>query len=148
MPVGTVELTRADTSDAEQIACAVFPLPGYAPIQPVVRAASEALRNLLPAGPPADRGTELTAERALGRGAELGRALELRDATGVLVPTDFIELSEWRGGNPEVAALIRFRFSHTGVPARLPTRQTADSDAAAPGNSGPRSNGGAPPSPA
>ena len=132
VPIGTVELTRADTSAAEQIACAVFPLPGYAPLQPIVRAASEALRNLLPAGPPADRGTELAAERALGRGAELGRELELRDATGLLVPTDFIELSEWRGGNPEVAALIRFRLSHAAVPARLPPRESGGSDAAAP----------------
>jgi hypothetical protein len=132
VPVGTVELTRADTSAAEQIACAVMPLPGYSPIQPIVRAASEALRNLLPTGPPADRGTELHAERALGRGAELGRTLELRDATGLLVPTDFIELSEWRGGNPEIAALIRFRLSHAAVPARLPPREADGTDAQAP----------------
>ncbi|HJU69012.1 MAG TPA: hypothetical protein VJ650_12310 [Gemmatimonadaceae bacterium] len=132
VPVGTVELTRADTSAAEQIACAVLPLPGYAPIQPVVRAASVALRNLLPAGPAADPGTQAAAERALGRGAELGRALELRDPTGLLVPTDFIELSEWQGGNPEVAALIRFRLSHAAVPARLPPRESGGTDAAAP----------------
>jgi hypothetical protein len=132
VPIGTVELARADTSGAEQIACAVFALPGYAPIQPIVRAASEALRNLLPVGPPADLGTTLAAERALSRAAELGRVLELRDATGLLIPTDFIELSEWRGGNPEVAALIRFRLSHAAVPARLPPHESGGSDAAAP----------------
>ena len=132
VPVGTLELTRADTSAAEQLVCAVMPLPGYSPLQPIVRAASAALRNLMPAGPPADRGTELSAERALNRGAELGRALELRDVTGLLVPTDFVELSEWPGGNPEVAALIRFRFSHAAVPARLPPRESGGTDAAAP----------------
>lgn len=132
VPVGTIELTRADTSGAEQIVCGLMPLPGYAPIQPIVRAATEALRNLLPVGPPADHRTEIAAERALGQGAELGRALELRDPTGLLMPTDFIELSEWQGGTPEVAALIRFRLSHAAIPARLPSRDTSGGDAAAP----------------
>ena len=56
-------------------------------------------------------------ENAFARAAELGRELELRDGSGALVPADFIELTEWPGAAPEVAALLRLRGSHAPVPA-------------------------------
>ena len=51
-------------------------------------------------------------ESAGGRATELGRALELRDGAGALVPTDFIDLSDWSGATPEVDAVIGLRDSH------------------------------------
>jgi hypothetical protein len=91
---------------------AVQPLPAYDSIRNEVRAASVALAGIAVGGP------DVRVRRdALRQGAELGRVLELRDATGALVPTDFIELTDWPGGNPEVAAMIRLRVSHARRPA-------------------------------
>jgi hypothetical protein len=33
------------------------------------------------------------------------------------VPADFVELTDWPGGHPEVAVLVRFRGAHPGGPA-------------------------------
>jgi hypothetical protein len=48
------------------------------------------------------------------------------------VPVDFIELTDWPGGTPEVAAFIRLRDAHAPVQARVPARPQHDSDASAP----------------
>ena len=109
VPVGTTEFTTA----GERIVVGVRPLSGYAAIRPLVRAASVALAGVALGG---DQSVESV---ALRRGAELGRALELRDEAGALVPVDYVELTEWPGGNPEVAAMLRLRDAHAPVPASV-----------------------------
>jgi hypothetical protein len=49
-----------------------------------------------------------------------------------MVPTDYVELTDWPGGEPAVAAFIRLRGSHAGVPARLPPPPVGGTDAHAP----------------
>ena len=112
VPVGTTECTL----EGERLVVGVRPLPGYAAIRPLVRAASLALAEVALAG------AQPVEIPALRRGAELGRALELRDEAGALVPVDYVELTEWPGGNPEVAAMLRLRDAHAAVPA--PVRPT------------------------
>ena len=107
VPVGTTEFTL----EGERIVVGVRPLPGYAAIRPLVRAASVALAEV------AFAGAQPVETAALRQGAELGRALELRDEAGALVPVDYVELTEWPGGNPEVAAMLRLRDAHAAVPA-------------------------------
>lgn len=117
VPVGAVDLDGAEP----RLDLPVRPLDGYASIQPVVRAGSVALANFALHGgdAPADGA-------ALRRGTELGRELELRDEGGALVPTDFIVLTEWPGGNPEVAATLRLRDAHAVVPAVVRTPPARD----------------------
>jgi len=128
VPIGTIELPVS----SERVTVAVSPLPGYEAIQPMVRQASRALSAVVldAAGTPGLR--PLASEAALGRAAELGRALELRDATGALVPTDFIDLTEWPGGTPAVAATIGLRDSHARQPAPAAPPRIADSAAEPP----------------
>ena len=123
VPVGTVDLEPSGDVAAGSVA----PLPAYDALRPVARAATVALRNLAPIGPrPPDPPlfgqrdpdpAAAAAQEALRRGADLGRSLELRDPTGALVPADFVELTDWPGGHPEVAVLVRFRGAHPGGPA-------------------------------
>jgi hypothetical protein len=120
VPLGVVEVP----AQSDRVIVAMVPLPAYSTVRPLVRAASAALADVALA-------READA-RALQRGAELGRALELRDLTGTLVPADFIELTDWPGGTPEVAAFIRFRDSHAPVPADLPPDNRRDSDSSPP----------------
>ena len=119
VPVGTAELP----SDGDRMTVAVEPLPAYAAIQPLVRDASCALADVA-LGRSGDMG-------ALRRAAALGRDLELRDPAGALVPADFIELTEWPSGAPQVAAFIQLREAHAPVPARLPLGRSGGSEAAA-----------------
>jgi hypothetical protein len=49
-----------------------------------------------------------------------------------MVPTDYIELTDWPGGEPAVAAFIRLRDAHAGVPARVPPPPVGGTDAQAP----------------
>lgn len=114
VPVGTVELTE----QREVMSLAVTPFASYESIRPIVRHASEALADVALARESRDRVADTGL--ALERGATLGRALELRDATGALVATDFIELTEWSGGSPEVAAIVRFRLADSRVAATEP----------------------------
>lgn len=106
VPIGTVELQR----EAEDVTAGdVRPLPAYAALQPAIRAATRALRNLGFSGPVAE---PLSAERgatALEDGAVLGRALELWDERGSAVAVDFIDLTDWPGIEPEIVAFVRFR---------------------------------------
>ena len=112
VPIGSAEIESTD----ERAAVAVAPLPGYEAIRSIVRAASVALRATT-----AGSGDQESLSRgALQRGAELGRDLELLDHRGELVPTDFIELGEWPGEEPEVRAWIGFR----GVPAARAARRS------------------------
>jgi len=112
VPLGTVELDPAQ----QRVAAAVATLPAYEAIRPIIQAASAALRAAAVGGGEADTGSR----DALQRGAALGKDLELRDSAGELVPTDFIELAEWPGEDPEVRAWIGFR----GVPAAQPARRS------------------------
>ena len=120
VPIGIVELPR----EGERFTVAVRPLPAYQALSALVRAASIALANVA-LNQPADA-------MALARASSQGRALELRDRAGALVPADFIELTEWPGGTPEVAAFIRLRDAHAPVPALVPRRGDAGSGAVTP----------------
>lgn len=120
VPIGMVQLPR----DGDRFTAAVAPLPGYEAIRPFVRHASGALADVA-LGRPADA-------IALSGAAALGRALELRDATGAFVPVDFIELTDWPGGTPEVAAFIRLREAHASVQAKVATPPRGDSEASPP----------------
>ena len=120
VPIGTAELPL----DGDRFTVSVTPLPGYEVIRPLVRRASAALADIA-LGQPAN--TVL-----LGRASELGGSLELCDATGALMPVDFIELTDWPGGAPEVAAFIQLRDAHAPVHATVPSPPRGDSDKSAP----------------
>lgn len=117
VPIGIIEAIPP----GERIPVAVFPLSAYASIQARVRLASvacaDAALNQLPGAP------------ALRHAKELSRYLELRDGTGALVPTEYIELTDWPGGVPEISALIGLRESHARQPARAPSHPRSDVDA-------------------
>ena len=125
VPVGEVELPTA----GERVAVPVVPLPAYESIRPLVRAASVALSQVALAGSGEMALPPVRSQTVLHRAAELGRALELRDAAGALVPTDFIDLTDWPGGEPAVAAIVGLRDSHAARPAveRPPPLGGADS---------------------
>ena len=120
VPIGTVDLPR----DGDRFTVPVTPLAGYEVVRPLVRRASAALADVALGHPPN--------AVLLGRVAELGAALELRDGAGSLVPVDFIELTDWPGGAPEVAAFIQLRDAHAPVPAAVPSQPRTGSDTAAP----------------
>jgi hypothetical protein len=128
VPIGTVELPPT----GERVTVAVTPLPGYDALRPLVRLASHALSGVALNAPGDPALPPVASTLALERGAELGRALELRDGAGALMPTDFIDLSEWPGGAPEVAAVIGLRDTHARQPAPSPAPRIADSDAEPP----------------
>jgi hypothetical protein len=114
VPVGDVEL---DFGGDELTVGLVRPLAGYAAVRPIVRAATDALRNDGFPGLAADPVSPSVGEGALGRNAALGRALELRDERGALVPTDFIDLAEWPGEATEITTWVRVRHAAAAVPA-------------------------------
>lgn len=120
VPIGVIELPP----HADRITVAVVPLPAYDTLQPIVRRASDALADVA-----LGRAANATALQAA---AALGRVLELRDASGALVPVDFIELTEWPGGNVQFAAFVALRDSHAIVPAKVQPRPRRDSDSSAP----------------
>ena len=125
VPVGIVELKEP----GEYMVVPVVPLPAYEALRKSVRAASIALADVALAAGSSPRTSE-----ALRRGADLGRVLELHDHAGALVPTDFIELTEWPGGEPPIAAMLRFRASHARVSAKvvpLPRRERGTDEPAA-----------------
>ena len=115
VPIGEAELDLGP----EVTVGAVRPLPGYAVVQPVVRAATDALRGLGYLGPASEPVSDAAGRAALARGATLGRALELRDARGALAAADYVELMDWPGTEPEVTAWVRAREAPAGVPARV-----------------------------
>jgi hypothetical protein len=125
VPIGEVELPAG----GEWVAVPVSPLPAYESIRPLVRAASVALSRVALAGAGETALPQIRSQTTLHRAAELGRALELRDAAGALVPTDFIDLTDWPGGEPAVAAIVGLRDSHAARPAveRPPTLGGSDS---------------------
>ena len=124
VPVGVADFAPGP----DFIAVAVRPLRGYDAVRATVRAASIALADAAIGGQ-SGRATD----GALRSGVELGRMLELRDDSGVLVPTDFIELTEWPGGSPELAAMIRFRDAQAAVPASIRVAPVRATDARSPG---------------
>jgi hypothetical protein len=113
VPIGTVELDAS----ADRALGPVATLPAYAVVRALVQAATEALSGVT-AGP----GDRAAAERGtvFGRAASLGRALEVRDERGESVATDYVELHDRPGAEPEVAAAVGFR----GAPAHVPARGT------------------------
>jgi hypothetical protein len=121
VPIGTVDLSLWQ----QQVAVAVTPLPAYESIRALVRTASQALREAAVSSQP-----DVSLQAALNTGAQLGRDLELRDEVGDLVPTDFIELTEWPDETPEVRAWIGLRAVPTGKGASYPPRTTGGSGAA------------------
>ena len=108
VPIGIVELNEP----GEYLVVPVATLPAYEVLRTRVRAASIALADVA-----LSSGTSPEAGGALRRGADLGRALELRDHAGSLVPTDFIELTGLAGrraGGCRDAADSRVTRPHRG----------------------------------
>lgn len=128
VPVGNIDLP----SSRERVAVAVAPLPAYDAIRQLVRSASRALSSVALGASSAPDLPPMASRSALARAAELGRSLELYDAAGALVPTDFIDLTDWPGGNPEIAAIVGLRDSHSRVQARVEPAPSADSGAEPP----------------
>jgi len=112
VPIGTVELDSAE----DRAAVAVVILSAYEALRPIVRAASDALR----AAAVGSGESDVVSRSALQQAVTLGKDLELIDRAGELVATDFIELGEWPGEDPEVRAWIGFR----GVAARRAARRS------------------------
>ena len=123
VPIGVIEIPP----HVDRITVAVDPLPAYDALQPIVLRASSALADVA-------LGRAANAI-ALQAAAALGRVLELRDASGALVPVDFIELTEWPGWNVQFAAFVGLRDSHAIVPAKVRPRPRGDSDSSAPRDS-------------
>ena len=128
VPIGEAELDLGP----DLAVGAMRPLPAYAAVRPLVRAATDALRGLGFLGPPADPVSSDAGRAALQRGATLGRALELRDARGALVTADFVELMDWPGAESEVTAWVRAREAPAAVPARERPGPGAARDASRP----------------
>ena len=120
VPVGTVKFDPAE----ESVGLRVRPLPGYAAIRTIVRAMTTALRSITPG-----EGDSRVDTTALQRATELGQQLELRDEMGMLVPVDFIVLTEWPGLISTVVATLQLRDAHATVPA-LVQRPLVDGESA------------------
>jgi hypothetical protein len=112
VPVGMIDVEP----QPRLVAGAVVPLSGYAAVQTLVSSASEVLRRLGFFGHAG--AAEFLADRgiAIQQAAELGRALELRDAYERFIPTDFIELVETPYPEVPLAAFIRFRAAAAAIP--------------------------------
>ena len=111
VPVGTVEFNPAE----ESVGIPVRPLSGYAGVREIVRAMTNTLLSIS-----SGKGNLPVAAAALKRGTELKQQLELQDEMGVLVPVDFIVLTEWPGLMPTVVATLQLRDAHATVPAPVP----------------------------
>ena len=103
---------------------AITPAPGYEAIRPLARETGEALEasGLFGGASATAAAAHMPSERrsaVLDAGARFGSALELRDETGKLVPTTFIELAEWPGRQPETVAWVGFRARVASVFARM-----------------------------
>ena len=121
VPIGTAEIDPA--SDVATVA--ITPAPGYEAIRALARETGEALEasGFFGAAFATAAAAHVPSERrsaALDAGARFGSTLELRDVTGKLVPTTFIELAEWPGRQPETVAWVGFRASVASVFARMP----------------------------
>jgi hypothetical protein len=128
VPVGIVEVTPG----AELTAADVQPLPGYAAIQPLVRSATDALRNLGFIGPVAEPASSARGADALAAAGSLGRRLELRDERGAVVAVDAIDLTDWPGSESEVVAFISFGDASATVPAPVQPPPVQDRDGSRP----------------
>jgi hypothetical protein len=100
--------------------------PGHEAIRPLVRRVTAAVPDLARGAPgwPALRPHH--SESAGGRATALGRALELRDGAGALVPTDLIDRSDWPGATREVDAVIGLRDRHAREAASEPLPRIGD----------------------
>ena len=125
VPVGTVELK----AQSEVAAADVEPLAGYATIEPVVRAATTALRNLGFRGAVAHVASNASESTVLRDAATLGRQLELRDGRGAAVAVDFIDITDWSEREREIVAFVTFRdaSAHVSTPGRPAAQQGHDS---------------------
>ena len=125
VPVGTIELN----THSEVTAADVQPLAGYATIEPVVRAATTALRNLGFRGDVANLASHASESTVLRDAATLGRQLELRDERGAAVAVDFIDITDWPGREREIVAFITFRdaSAHVSTPRTPPAQRAQDS---------------------
>lgn len=114
VPVGRADLNLGP----ELVVAEVTPLRAYDAIRPDVRAATVALHRagFLAAAPQRDvSAAPHMLVGALGRGAEIGRELELRDDCGAAVAADFVELMDF---TPMVTAWARARQAPASVSAR------------------------------
>ena len=117
VPIGAGELALDDPMGLGDL----DPLPAYDSIRAIVRAADRTRRNrgFLPSGDAevAER-TRVEVEagqRALVRLAALQLHLELRDARGALLATEWIHI--WDGDGVRFAAIVAFRAAPAAVPA-------------------------------
>jgi hypothetical protein len=133
VPVGTVILRLGGPLAMGD----VEPLPGYAALQPTLRAGGRVEANLgyLPPEGHAVGGVDAAGEAAgraaLARVDALSRELELRDARGALVPTAWVELTDVPGGRG-VWLVAELTIAPAGAPAALHEPPLSDADAAPP----------------
>ena len=125
VPVGTIELKAHN----DLAAADVEPLAGYVTIEPVVRAATTALRNLGFRGPVANVASNASESTVLRAAATLGRQLELRDERGAAVAVDFIDMTDWSEKEREIVAFITFRdaSAHVSTPLTPAAQHAHDS---------------------
>src|SRR5262249_3975821 len=100
-------------------------LPAYAAVRTLVRAATSVLASLGVLGAAATREPLADGRDAVRTVAALGRQLELRSATGTVVPTDFIDIADAPGTYPSLFAWIHRRESKATIPAIIPSARLA-----------------------
>ena len=98
VPIGSVDLAL----DGGQVEGVVEVLPAYEAVRAIAQRATKALLEVR------DRSREARAERREGfrEGAELARALELRDAHGDRVPADYVVLHDEPGRDAPLLKVI------------------------------------------
>jgi hypothetical protein len=119
VPIGSI-----DIAEAVSVVTAEFtPLPVFSPWRRLAAAVGEALRSTGLFGQEPMVTSSIASDRrtaALDEGASWGRDLELRDRSGTLIATSFIEIAEVPGEDPLFyVAWIGFRAGGTGIPATL-----------------------------
>jgi hypothetical protein len=133
IPIGVGDLAVDGTFAGGE----VNPLPGYKAIQPTVRQAWRAMSNLgyLPPGPGAAGGVNTAGDaagrEAFERAAVVSRALELRDARGALIPTEWVELTDGGEGS-DVSLMAEISIAAAAAPARPRPHPRGDADSSAP----------------
>jgi hypothetical protein len=122
VPIGHVSLTIAELGIGE-----LEPTLHYAAVRDLIRSASRSLWSVGFLSRPLDLapGRERIPIEIVTRVAELD--LELYDDTGVLVPTDFVNVVEHEDASRLPAVFVRFRLERAGTPAVVAPRPSNDS---------------------
>jgi hypothetical protein len=116
VPIGSADVELGP----ELVTAPVQLMPAYEGVRSIIRAATDALRELGFPGPPGASDISQSRGAALGRAATLGRHLELRDDQGVVVAADFVELMDGVATDAEVTVWVRARLAPSVMPARKP----------------------------